>query len=253
MADSASSPTIPTPALLVQNAKVVYRAYENPTLPMRDVVRARSIRRRVKRRITALDGVNLRIDIGESVALVGHNGAGKSTLLRAIAGLQPLDSGSVHVASAPRLLGVQAMLNSAWTGRQSIETGLIALGLRRSEALARVEDVADFARLVDVIDLPTSTYSSGMRARLYFAISTEVGGDILLIDEALAAGDAAFRSSARARVRRTLDAASTLLLVTHSMSTVRELCDRAVLLVAGRVADDGPVEAVIKEYELGAR
>ena len=93
--------------------------------------------------------------------------------MRAIAGLQPLDAGTLQVASPPRMLGVQAMLNGAWSGRQTIETGLIALGLQRGEALGRIDDVAGFARLSEVIDLPVATYSSGMRSRLYFAISTE--------------------------------------------------------------------------------
>lgn len=236
-------------AVLVEGARVTYRVYETPSMRMRDALRAASVRRRVKRRIPALDGVDLRIGVGESVALIGHNGAGKSTLLRVIAGLQPLDGGSVRVSSHPRLLGVQAMLNGAWTGRQSIETGLVALGLTRKEALERVNAVARFARLEDVIDLPAGTYSSGMRARLYFAISTEIGGDVLLIDEALGAGDAAFRRSAQARLRERLDDSRTLILVSHSMGPVKELCDRAVLLSAGRVIEDGPVDQVTATYE----
>ena len=245
-----TDPTVADPpAVLVEGARVTYRVYETPSMRMRDAMRAGSVRRRVKRRVPALDGVDLRIGVGESVALIGHNGAGKSTLLRAIAGLQPLDGGSVRVSSQPRLLGVQAMLNGAWTGRQSIETGLIALGLSRREAVERIDAVARFARLEDVIDLPAGTYSSGMRARLYFAISTEIGGDVLLIDEALSAGDAAFRKSAQARLRERLDDSRTLVLVSHSMGTVKELCDRAVLLSAGRVVEDGPVDQVIAAYE----
>lgn len=249
MVETADAPVTEPPAVLVEGARVSYRVYETPSMRMRDALRTGSVRRRVRRRIPALDGVDLRIGVGESVALIGQNGAGKSTLLRAIAGLQPLDGGSVRVSSPPRLLGVQAMLNGAWTGRQSIETGLVALGLTRREALERIDAVARFARLEDVIDLPAGTYSSGMRARLYFAISTEIGGDVLLIDEALAAGDAVFRRSAQTRLRERLDDSRTLVLVSHSMGTVKELCDRAVLLSAGRVIEDGPVDQVIETYE----
>ena len=249
MVETADPTVTDPPAVLVEGARVTYRVYETPSIRMRDALRAGSVRRRVKRRIPALDGVDLRIGVGESVALIGQNGAGKSTLLRVIAGLQPLDGGSVCVSSPPRLLGVQAMLNGAWTGRQSIETGLVALGLTRKQALEHVDAVARFARLEDVIDLPAGTYSSGMRARLYFAISTEIGGDVLLIDEALAAGDAAFRRSAQARLRERLDDSRTLVLVSHSMGTVKELCDRAVLLSAGRIVEDGPVDEVIATYE----
>lgn len=249
MAEMADALVTDPPAVLVEGARVTYRVYETPSMRMRDALRNGSVRRRVRRRIPALDGVDLRIGIGESVALIGHNGAGKSTLLRAIAGLQPLDGGSVQVSSPPRLLGVQAMLNGAWTGRQSIETGLVALGLTRRETIDRIDAVARFARLENVIDLPAETYSSGMRARLYFAISTEVGGDILLIDEALSAGDATFRRAARARLRERLDASSTLILASHSMGTVRELCDRAILLAGGRIIGNGPVDEIVSAYE----
>lgn len=239
--------------MIVRDAKVTYRVYENQATRVQDAVRQRSLRRRVQHRIQALNGVDLTVRVGESVALLGHNGAGKSTLLRVVAGLQPLDAGSLEVLSPPRLLGVQAMLKRSWSGRQSIETGLIALGLSRSEAAARVDDVADFARLRDVIDLPASTYSSGMRARLYFSISTELGGDILLIDEALAAGDASFRKAAKERLRNRLAQSKTLILVSHSMSTVQDLCDRAVLLSDGKVVEDGSPDTVIPSYENAGR
>lgn len=230
-------------------ARVIYRTFEDPVPRMRDVIERRTLRRRVRRSIEALRGVDLTIREGESVAVIGHNGAGKSTLARAIAGLQPLDAGLLEVASPPRLLGVQAMLNGGWSGRQSIEVGLIALGLPRREALARIGSVAEFARLVDNLDLPVSTYSSGMRARLNFAISTEVSGDILLIDEALAAGDVRFRKAAQHRLRDRLAESRTVVLVSHSMTTVRELCDRAVLLEDGVVLMDGPVDDVVTAYE----
>lgn len=236
-------------AVRLTGAHVTYRVYEGAGLRLRDVAGRRTLDRRVRRTIEALRGVDLTVHEGETVAIIGHNGAGKSTLVRAIAGLQPLDAGTVEVASQPRLLGVQAMLNAAWSGRQSIEVGLIALGLPRTEAVARTDAVAASVGLEDVVDLPVTSYSSGMRARLYFAISTEVGGDVLLIDEALAAGDARFRRAAQVRLRERLAESRTLLLVSHSMSTVRELCERAVLLEAGRVVADGPTEDVVAEYE----
>ncbi len=236
------------PSIVVDDAHVTYRVYESSALRLQDVLLKRSLRRRARRQIPALRGIDLVVSEGESVAVLGPNGSGKSTLLRVIAGLQPLDRGTLKVASRPRLLGVQAMLKGTWTGRQSIETGLIAMGVRRQEAVDRTTGVAAFARLQDVIDLPTSTYSAGMRARLYFSISTEVGGDILLIDEALAAGDAAFRRAAKARLSDRLAQSKTLVLVSHSMSTVQELCDRAVLVADGRIVEDGEPERVIRKY-----
>ena len=233
------------PVMVLRGAHTSYRVYERRP----HAVRGRTFRGRVARTVHAIRGVDLTVRAGESVAVIGHNGAGKSTLMRVIAGLQPLDSGTLQVASPPRMLGVQAMLNGAWSGRQTIETGLIALGLQRGEALGRIDDVAGFARLSEVIDLPVATYSSGMRSRLYFAISTEVGSDILLIDEALSAGDGRFRRAAQRRMRERLDESETLLLVSHSMSTIREFCERAVLLDQGRIIDDGPIGTVIEHYE----
>jgi teichoic acid transport system ATP-binding protein len=241
------------PAVVLRDARVSYRVYESPAPRLQDAANKRSLKRRAQRHIPALRGIDLTVYEGESVALIGHNGAGKSTLLRVIAGLQPLDAGSLHVSSPPRLLGVRAMLKGTWTGRQSIETGLIALGLSRSEAIERVDGVAAFARVQDVINLPTSTYSTGMRARLYFAISTEIGGDILLIDEALSAGDASFRKAASDRLNSRLSQSKTLILVSHSMKNVLEFCARAVLISHGRVSGDGPPDDVIAAYELDER
>jgi teichoic acid transport system ATP-binding protein len=246
--DEQAEQKLKIPAVVLKDAHVTYRVYENSSRRIQDLIHHRS-RRRVLRHVHALGGIDLTVNVGEAVALIGHNGAGKSTLLRAIAGLQPLDAGSLKVATPPQLLGVQSILKGSWSGRQSIETGLIALGLTRSEALERVEAVIEFARLGDAIDLPTATYSSGMRARLHFAISTEVNTGILLIDEALSAGDGAFRKVAEQRLHQRIAESETLILVSHSMNTVRELCDRAVLVESGRVISDGNPDEVIATYE----
>lgn len=186
---------------------------------------------------------------GESVAVLGSNGAGKSSLLRVMAGLVSADRGLVQVSDLPRLLGVQAALRSTWTGRQSVEVGLVALGLSRAAALERIDAVIDFAELRDHIDLPVETYSSGMRARLYFAINTEISSKILLIDEAFATGDRRFRQKGLKRMHAHLAAANTVVLVSHNAETLRSSCERGVWIDAGVIRSDGAIDEVLAGYE----
>lgn len=239
------------PAIRMQDVSVTYRVYEPRPRLFDSLVRGRP-GRRVLHRIPALRQVTLTIAQGESVAVIGANGAGKSSLLRVMAGLLPVGSGSVEVSETPRLLGIQAALKATWTGRQSVEVGLVALGFSRASARKRVDAVIDFAELHDHIDLPVETYSSGMRARLYFAISTEVPAGILLIDEAFATGDRRFRQKGLERMHAHLDAANTVVLVSHSPETIRSSCKRGVWIDAGKVRADGPVDEVLAAYEAEA-
>lgn len=202
--------------------------------------------------VRALRDISLTIEHGEAVAVIGANGAGKSTLLRVMAGLIPVETGSVEVSVPPRLLGVQAALKASWTGRQSIEVGLVVLGLSRIEAKERATAVIEFSELHEHIDMPVSTYSSGMRARLYFAISTEVPSGILLIDEAFATGDRRFRAKGLERMHAHLAMANTVVLVSHSAETIRNSCGRGIWIDGGRIRSDGPVDEVLGAYETDA-
>ena len=235
-------------AIRLEDVSVTYRVYEARPRLTESLLRGRP-GRRILQRIPALRGVSLSIAQGESVAVLGRNGAGKSSLLRVIAGLVPVDQGSVEVSDMPRLLGVQAALRPAWTGRQSIEVGLVALGLSRSDARERIDAVIDFAELSDHIDFPVETYSSGMRARLYFAINTEIPSRILLIDEAFATGDRHFRQKGLKRMHEHLAAANTVVLVSHNADTLRSSCERGVWIDAGGIRADGPVDKVLNTYE----
>lgn len=235
------------PVIRLDRVSVSYRVYESrPRIA--DTLARRSLQRRVRRVVPALESVTLDLRRGESLGVIGQNGAGKSTLLRVMAGLQPIDRGSLAIAGNPRLLGVQAAMKGSWTARQSIEVGLVALGLRLPAARERVEEVARFAGLVGELDLPVRSFSSGMRARLYFSISTEVAGGTLLIDEALATGDKDFRRKATERLLERLDVADSLVLVSHSMETIAKTCERAVLLQRGMIIADGPADTVIERY-----
>jgi teichoic acid transport system ATP-binding protein len=199
--------------------------------------------------VDAVRGVTLDVAVGECVGIVGPNGSGKTTLLQAMTGVLPLSSGALRVRSLPTFLGVKAALRPRMTGRANIRIGLLAQGLRRHEVEARLDDVIQFTDLGPSIDLPMETYSSGMRARLHFAIATALTPEILLVDEALAVGDRAFREKSARRLEEHRSAAGTVLLVSHNLSEIRRSCERVVWLDQGRMVLDGPTDEVLGAYE----
>ena len=160
-----------------------------------------------------------------------------------------MTSGVLRVRSLPKFLGVKAALRPRMTGRANIRIGLLAQGLKRHEVEARLDDVVEFTDLGASIDLPMETYSSGMRARLHFAIATALTPEILLVDEALAVGDRAFREKSARRLEEHRSAAGTVLLVSHNLSEIRRSCDRVVWLEQGRIVLDGPTDEVLGAYE----
>jgi len=199
--------------------------------------------------VDAVRGVTLDVAVGECIGMVGPNGSGKTTLLQAMTGVLPLTSGVLRVRSLPTFLGVKAALRPRMTGRANIRIGLLAQGLRRHEVEARLDDVVEFTDLGPSIDLPMETYSSGMRARLHFAIATALTPEILLVDEALAVGDRAFREKSARRLEEHRSAAGTVLLVSHNLSEIRRSCDRVVWLEQGQIVLDGPTDEVLGAYE----
>lgn len=201
------------------------------------------------REIQAVSDVSFVAYDGQSIGIIGRNGSGKSTILRAIAGLLPPTSGRVWVHGRPALLGVNAVLMSKLTGERNIYIGGQALGLSKAEVARRMDEIVDFSGLGDAIHLPMSTYSSGMAARLRFAISTAAAPDVLMIDEALATGDAEFKARSAARIAQLREQAGTVFLVSHSNNTIRQMCDRALWMDRGRLVMDGPVGDVVDAYE----
>jgi teichoic acid transport system ATP-binding protein len=199
--------------------------------------------------VDAVRGVTLEVAVGECVGIVGPNGSGKTTLLQAMTGVLPLSSGALRVRSLPTFLGVKAALRPRMTGRANIRIGLLAQGLRRYEVEARLDDVIQFTDLGPSIDLPMETYSSGMRARLHFAIATALTPEILLVDEALAVGDRAFREKSARRLEEHRSAAGTVLLVSHNLNELRRSCERVIWLDQGRMVLDGPTDEVLGAYE----
>ena len=203
------------------------------------------------RHVHAVKDVSFVAEKGESIGIIGHNGSGKSTLLRALAGLMPPTNGKIWLQGSPSLLGVNAVLLNQLSGERNVHIGGQALGMTPAQIEAAYEDIVSLADIGEAIDRPMATYSSGQGARLRFAISTAVKPDVLMIDEALATGDAAFQKRSNAKIRELLEGASTVFLVSHSNNTITEMCQRALWLDHGRLVMDGPAAEVVAEYAKG--
>ena len=210
--------------------------------------------RRVKGQITftdfwALRGVSLEVRRGEILGIVGHNGAGKSTLLKLIARVVRPTSGRVRVEGqvAP-LLGLGAGFDPELTGRENIFLNATLLGKRIADVETILDRVVDFAGLRDFIDHPLRTYSTGMVARLGFAIATDVQPEILLLDEVLAVGDATFQRRCGERIAELHRRSSAILLVSHHLDSIVQSCNRAVWLDQGQLRAVGPAPEVVEEY-----
>jgi ABC-type polysaccharide/polyol phosphate transport system ATPase subunit len=198
---------------------------------------------------TALRGVSLRFDRGERVGIVGSNGAGKSTLLRVISRIYTPTKGRVVVrGNVAPLIEMGAGFNVELSGRENIRLNGAMLGFSRREMDAKADGIFDFTSLAGFEDLPLKYYSSGMYSRLAFAIATEIHPDILLLDESLNAGDAAFMAKAKGRIRGLLERSNVVVVVSHDMGALRDLCTRGIRLTKGVVADDGPIDEVIDGY-----
>ncbi|MEM9610533.1 MAG: ABC transporter ATP-binding protein [Actinomycetota bacterium] len=232
---------------MATDVHVIYRVYEDARPGLKQLV-ARGRMRRRHREIHAVRGVSFRLGEGESLGVVGSNGSGKSTLLSALTGLLPVESGSIRVRARPTLLGVNAVLRPALSGRRNIVIGGLAMGMSKREIEAKSDEIVQFAELEDFVDLPMRTYSSGMRARLTFSIATARTPEILLIDEALAVGDARFRAKSAERIEKIRAEAGAVVLVSHDFGEIERTCDRALWLERGELRADGPAEDVVASY-----
>ena len=209
--------------------------------------------RRRFHRVHAVKGVSFEVRQGESLGIVGSNGSGKSTLLAAMTGLLPVDRGEIWVRSRPTLLGVGAVMRPSLSGRRNIVIGGLALGLTLDEVRRAMDGIIAFSGLEASIDLPMRTYSSGMRARLMFAIATSTVPEILLIDEALAVGDAEFAQRSQRRINTIRDRAGSVILVSHNHRELRDSCDRVVWLEKGELVASGDPDDVLDTYEAHVR
>ena len=198
----------------------------------------------------ALNNVSFEIKRGESVGIVGDNGAGKSTLLKMITGVAFPDEGEIIVdGKVPALLELTAGFSLEMTGRENIYLKGYILGLEDDYIKEIEENIIEFAQLGDYIDQPVRTYSSGMKMRLGFAINVNIEPDVLVVDEALAVGDASFKRKCKDKIKEIMGNGTTVLYVSHSADSVREICPRSIYLRKGTVIYDGTTEDTLKVYQ----
>ena len=226
--------------------------YEHRTSSLREVFIRAVLRRpiHVRRAEFILDGFDLRVDPGEGVALIGSNGSGKSTALRLIAGIYVPTEGVVEThGRVTAVIELGAGFQTELTGLENVSLYAAVLGFKRRELAERLPDILAFAELGDFIHEPVKYYSSGMQARLAFSVAVCVRPDVLLIDEVLAVGDQAFRQRCLERLREFRRQGGALVVVSHDLENVRELCSRALWLERGRVRMEGTAEEVTAAYE----
>lgn len=231
-------------AVVVDNASRTFYVPKSQHSPLDQIFRSR------QRVIKAVNSVSFVAKQGESFGVLGKNGSGKTTLLKMISGGERVTSGAIYTRSRPVFLGVSAALQPSLSGMRNITLGLLAMGTSSSEAKELVGQVAELSGLEEALNRPMNTYSSGMQARLTFAISTALNPDILLIDEALGTGDATFNEVARKRMDALLERSGTVFVVSHSASTIRKTCKRAVWLHNGEIIGEGDIADLSPEYAL---
>ncbi len=240
------------PTVVVDDVHLTYRVIGKRQRGGAPAAMRRLVRREGRpgeRTVNAVRGVSLTAYRGEAIGLIGPNGSGKSTLLRAVAGLMAPSQGAVWTSGQASLLGVSAAMMGAMSGDQNILLGCLAIGMTPAQIEREYDAICEFAGIGEFVHMPMNTYSSGMGARLRFAIAAARAPDILLIDEALATGDAKFRRRSEKRILELRQQAGTVFLVSHGLGIIRETCTRAIWLEAGKIIMDGSSNDVVDAYE----
>ncbi|HYP13208.1 MAG TPA: ABC transporter ATP-binding protein [Bryobacteraceae bacterium] len=198
----------------------------------------------------ALRNINLKIKSGDIVGVVGRNGSGKSTLLRAISGIiEPTEGKLQAEGRLLPMLELGAAFNGELTGRENVYLNCALLNFTRDQTERMIPEIISFSELGMFFDVPVKTYSSGMAARLAFAMSTQVEPDIIILDEVLGVGDETFQKKSYFRLRKLMEAGTIVLLVSHSSAVIEQLCNRVVYLSRGKVEADGPARQVLNHYQ----
>jgi ABC-type polysaccharide/polyol phosphate transport system ATPase subunit len=238
-------------AIRIEELSISYKVSLEAKRTMKNAVMRASLGREARTRtVEAVKNLTLDIPHGSVLGIVGSNGAGKSTLMRCIAGILSPTSGRVIVnGKISTLLALGVGFNPALSGRDNIILGGLASGLTKEEIESKTEEISEFAALPEgFIDLPVRTYSSGMYGRLSFSVAVNMTPDILLLDEALSAGDAAFKEKSFERMRKLCEEARTILIVSHALATVTDLCDTAIWMHKGTMLSVGKPEKIVEEY-----
>lgn len=236
----------PQTSIRVQGLSKAYRVYDKKFDFLKEAISGR----RWHREKLALSDINIEIASGEVVGVIGRNGAGKSTLLKVLAGTLSPTSGSVEIqGKVSAILELGTGFNAAYSGRDNVIMACMMRGLTEQQVRDKFDDIVDFAGLRDVIDHPFQTYSSGMQARLAFAAATAVEAQVLIIDEALAAGDIRFAAKSLRRIHEICASGVTALFVSHVSYTVMQLCSRVIWIDNGKVVMDGDPVDVVRAYE----
>lgn len=210
----------------------------------------RSYVKNKKETLIALNHVSLRINHGERLGIVGFNGAGKSSLLKVISGIYKPTNGQLTVQGHIQpLIEIGAGFDPEFTGRENIYLNGYMLGFTKKQVKEKENEIISFSELEDFIDTPIKYYSSGMVVRLAFTIATMIEPEILVFDEMLSAGDAAFISKAQERMKRLLDKAKLMVLVSHDLEMIKTMCTRAILINKGVIIYDGPVNDCLEKYQ----
>lgn len=202
--------------------------------------------------VQALKDFSMLAKEGDRIGIIGHNGAGKSTLLKTIAGIYPIERGTLEVSGKIRaLFDISLGFDLESTGRENILYRGLLLGASPDEIAEKMDAIVEFADIGEFIDYPVKAYSTGMAVRLAFAVSTCIAGEILLLDEVVGAGDAAFQAKAKRRILELMDEAKVMVFVTHDLATMQEVCNRAIVMEKGNIIQSGHPKEMVKYY-LGA-
>ncbi|WP_337249159.1 ATP-binding cassette domain-containing protein [Leucobacter chromiireducens] len=241
---SNSADETPKPAIVLHDVKKTFRIKH--TQSFKETFVSTLQRKELSSSFNAIDGLSLEVPEGQSIALLGRNGSGKSTTLKLVSGVMRPDDGWIRTRGRiAGLLEVGAGFNPNLTGRDNVYLNAAILGMSQAETEERFEDILEFSEIGDFIDTEVKHYSSGMYSRLGFSVAVHTELDVLLVDEILSVGDAAFRAKCAERMQMLRAAGKTMFVVSHSASQVKQLCERGVVLQRGKIVFDGPIDEAV--------